>query len=100
SVAYRYALKVGARRNAFTLAGDPLGKFVKMEEVDNKDDTSVAHARFEHLDAHRVVNFNVERLVITPKGSDEHIVETALVLCTRSLDDNFRPTTAFQCRGL
>jgi hypothetical protein len=100
SLAYRYAYKVGSRRDAFTLSGDPLGPFVKMDQVDNDDKTSVEHARFEHVDAHRVVTYNLERLAITPKSSDDHIVENAVVLCTRSLNDDFVPTTAFQCRGL
>jgi hypothetical protein len=101
SIAYRYAWKVGARQNAFSLDGDPLGKFVKMDEVPSQtDNRTIEHARFEHLDVHHLVDYNVERLAITPKGSDDKLVDGAMVLCTRSLGDDFQPTTPYQCRGL
>jgi hypothetical protein len=101
SAVYRYALKVGASHSAFTLTGDPIGKFVKLDWVAGQSDNEYTeHARFEHADAHHIIEAGIERLAITPKGADAKVVDAAFVLCTRTVNDSSRPTTAYQCRGL
>jgi hypothetical protein len=102
SAVYRYALRVAANRNAFTLTGDPVGKFVSFDQTNSNDMTTVSeHARFEKLDAHHLVSDGIERLAITPKGSDAKVVESAVVLCTRAVGGEYnQPTAAYQCRGL
>jgi hypothetical protein len=101
AMVYRYAWKVAANRNAFTLAGDPVGKFVKVDATTSDDDkTSKRHARFEKLDAHDLVVDGIEQIAITPKGSDDQVIERAIVLCTRTMGYDGFATSLFQCRGL
>jgi hypothetical protein len=101
TVAYRYARRVGTQQNAFTLAGDPVGKYVSYDEQNSDDKTTMSqHARFEKLDAHHLVHWGIERLAITPKGSDATILESALVLCTRAVGEKNMPTAPYQCRGI
>jgi hypothetical protein len=101
SMVYRYSFLVGENKNAFTLAGDPVGKFVSFEDTVSDDASTVTqHARFEKLDAHHLLANGVERLAITPKGSDDKVVEKAIVLCTRTVGGDNEPTTSFECRGI
>jgi hypothetical protein len=101
SIVYRYGRRVGTQDNAFTLAGDPVGKYVGYDQQSSDDKTTVSeHARFEKLDAHHVVQNGIDRLAITPKGSDAHIVESAVVLCTRAVDSTNNPTVDYQCSGI
>jgi hypothetical protein len=100
---YRYALKTATAHGAFTLAGDPVGKFQKFEYVEivpSVPGEYAEHLRFEHMDAHHVVSAGVDQLAITPKGSDANIVASAAVLCTRTVGNEGEPTSDYQCRGL
>lgn len=82
---YEFASKKAAKTNRYSMAADPVGRFVSMQ-----GDYTSQHIRFEHLDGHSSQNKDgtVTTIAITPKNSDNDIAAKALVTCTIAQTDN------------
>jgi hypothetical protein len=105
-VAYAYATQKANESDVYSLADDPIGRFVSAESQ-GQGAAQWQVARFERLDVHRLVTVTgadaQEGLYVTPKSSDRNVAGSALAKCTRSVSiagDRLTPTSAFACSGL
>jgi hypothetical protein len=93
---YKFAMKSDTDARKFSMAADPVGAFKSRKQV-GIDDVAI----YEKLAVHHLtLNGQVEALYLTAASETGDPTAHARASCTRSIDAQGTPTTAYACKGL